>query len=109
MLHKRRYTMLLRDIVLSACIAVLPILSFADDMVARSGKDSLRLTQAPCVAKVHVPDNVKEKLKASVAILNGVTYPACWAPHASGNVIVWFEDGDMGAVPITLFHPEKGI
>lgn len=101
--------MLLRDIVLSACIAVLPILSFAGDMVARSGKDSLRLTQAPCVAKVHVPENAKEKLQAAYATIDGKTYPACWAVHSSGNVIVWFEDGDMGAVPITMFKQEKGI
>lgn len=101
--------MLLKKYILAACVAMLPILSFADDMVARNGKDSLRLMQKPCVANIPVQGDLKDKLQAASATIDGKSYNACWAPHASGNVIIWFEDGDMGAVPITLFHPEKGI
>jgi hypothetical protein len=96
----------MRSLAMAAALLAAP--AFADDFVARSGKDVLRLTQQPCHEKVVQLIEQRPDL-AAFATIDGKTYLGCWALRADGRVLIRYEDGDAGLIPLTDFEPEKGV
>lgn len=85
--------------------------AIAADMVARKGKDSVRLTDAPCPAAIGqlLPPPIRELFRAASASVDGKTYAACFAMRPDGYVVLQYEDGDAGLVPMHEFKREPGV
>ena len=110
----------MRKLCLLALVAVLCLLSplsalAAPDnaMTARSedGKAVLHLLRGPCTAPevlVHVPAQFHAQLQRGESTFDGQPFKACWLARADGYVIVVYEDGGVGQIPITAFVPETG-
>jgi hypothetical protein len=81
-----------------------------DDMVASDGHDSVRLTQHPCPPAIlaMIPADLHAKVKAAVATVDGKDYSACWLARP-GGVILQYEDGDQGVVPMRDFRRGTGV
>lgn len=89
-----------------ATFAVVP--SFAQELVARQGDDSVRLSDTACTS-----DQVLRRLepgtagdyKAASAVFQGQRFNACW--RMMGNVAhLVYEDGDQGIIPVQELKPE---
>lgn len=93
---------MLRLLILAAALAAGP--AMAADMEARSGSDSVRITDKPCplVDKLaeRVPQGMRGFLRLALTHWQGQDYTACWVPSGSA-VILLYEDGDTGAIPIS--------
>lgn len=98
----------MKRVFLAAILAAGPAL--ADDYVARSGTDSIRLTQAACYSEVlaTTPKELHERLRAATAIVGGQTYSACWV-ESGGFVFIAYADGDRGQIAVSDFKIEHGV
>jgi hypothetical protein len=97
----------MRRYLIAALLAAGP--SFAGDLVATEGKDSVRLTQEPCpvpVLKV-LPEGVRGFFRKAVVLFEGKSWIACWAPRTDGTVHLVYSDGDSGLVPMDLFTEDR--
>lgn len=103
--------MLRRIIVLIAIALGCLLPAMADDFVARSGSDTLRLTEKPCTneAVKKLLQALPERWQEASAIVNGRSYAACWILMQDGMVWLRYEDGDSGRVPAHYFKPEHGV
>ncbi len=75
------------------------------DLVARSGANELRLSQANCdnpAVLAAVGPTLGAKMRAATARVEGEIYAACWVLY-QGNVYVIYEDGDQSAIPLSAF------
>ena len=93
-----------------AGIAMLALSAQADDMVASNGTDSVRLTQQPCPPAIlaTIPPQFQAQAKAASASVSGTSYTACWV--ASGSyVVLQYEDGDTGVIPMSQFRRSPGV
>lgn len=75
----------------------------AGELVAYDGKDTIRLTDAPCASDTvlsHVPDGARPEFMKADVVLHGEKFTACWriTPVAAHLV---YEDGDQGLVPLS--------
>jgi hypothetical protein len=79
--------------------------------VARSGKDTVRITDAPCPQQVlkQLPEGTRGYFRAAFAVVEGKSYAACWAPRNDGTVVLIYPDGDMGLIPLADFNTDPGI
>lgn len=98
----------------STVIAALLAASFsasATDMVARLGKDSVRLTEEPCPVEViqHVPQGQRGFFRRAFVQINGHEWSACFAARPDGVVIVVYSDGDVGQIPMQIFKQDDGV
>lgn len=95
----------MKRILFTLAAMLLSGLAFADDMVASRGADSVRLTQKPCPAGIlaMIPPQLMARVKAATATVDGKDYAACWIA-ANGQVILQYEDGDSGAIPLSEFR-----
>lgn len=82
--------------------------ALAEDMVAKSGSDYIRLTEAPCLGE-YVPEADRGSFRAAYAQVDGESFKACWSMRAGGQVIIAYEDGDWGLVPSHEFKPYLGV
>lgn len=76
------------------------------DMEARHEGDVMRITREPCppaVLKV-IPEGHRGVFRLALATVGGVVYRACWALQVDGLVMVVYDDGDRGLVPMALFR-----
>lgn len=99
----------MKRLILIAAMFTAP--AFSADMVARAGKDYVRLMAAPCagvVSEMLVPA-IRDDFLTAAASMNGKEYAACWTLRPDGTVIVAYEDGDVGLIPVTDFKQEDGI
>lgn len=80
-----------------------------DDLVASQGTDSVRLTQKPCPAGLlaMIPQELHSKVRAASAFIEGRAHAACWIA-ANGQVILQYDDGDSGVVPMREFRRSPG-
>lgn len=77
---------------------------FAADLVARNGTDSLRLTGESCPAAVLalIPPEYHEAMRKAVAHVRGQKWVGCYLV-VGDMVLVQYDDGETGAVPLALF------
>lgn len=80
------------------------------DGVASNGKDSVRITGAPCPAAIvaMVPEQVREFVRAAFAKVDGKSYSACWIVRGDFAHLL-YEDGDQGLIPLRDFRNEPGV
>ncbi len=91
----------MKALILCAAVVVAPV-AFADDLIARQGEDSVRLTDAPCVSEqvlVRLAPQAHETLRAATAVFQGRNFAACWRP-VGGMAVLIYEDGDQGIIPL---------
>jgi hypothetical protein len=91
---------------LAAAFATAP--SFAQELVARQGDDSVRLSENACSSELVLrrlePGSAGE-YKAASAVFQGQRFTACW--RMMGNVAhLVYEDGDQGIIPAAELKPD---
>lgn len=81
------------------------------DAVATNGKDSIRLTQGACAPEVlrHIPEGYRGFFRSAPSMLGGKAWVACWAHRTDGTILIVYEDGDQGIVPIGEFRDAPGV
>lgn len=80
--------------------------AWAEDLVAKNGDDSVRLTQSECPSEILklLPAIAVGRTKLAIAVVSGVEYRACWMPY--GDLIALkYEDDDNGLIPEKEFQP----
>ena len=99
----------MKAVALCAAIAALVAApAFAEDLVARQGNDSVRLSEASCQSKLvlsRLEPQTHEQFRAASAEFQGQNFVACW--RMVGNV-AWllYEDGDQGIIPMVELKRE---
>jgi hypothetical protein len=87
----------------AAALLAAPVL--ADEMVASSGNDSVRLSNSPCSSE-HVLNRLKPQYRAELrdatAVVQGQTFKACWVVEGQAAHLL-YEDGDQGLIPLRDF------
>jgi hypothetical protein len=90
----------------AAALAAAP--SFAQELVARQGDDSVRLSDTACKSELvlrRLDPSTADEYKAASAVFQGQKFNACW--HMMGNVAhLVYEDGDQGIIPVAELKPE---
>lgn len=93
-------------LVAVAAFAAAP--SFAQELVARQGGDSVRLSDAACSSDLvlaRVEAGARDEYKQASAHFQGQNFTACW--RVMGNVAhLVYEDGDQGIIPMQELRPE---
>jgi hypothetical protein len=82
--------------------------AMADDLVARNGSDSVRLTSRPCSTPevlALLPADIHDQFQEAVAHVGGQTFRGCWILGPDDRVHLRYEDGDMGILRYGLFKP----
>jgi len=88
------------------CAAALlagPVL--ADELVASSGNDSVRLSSNPCSSEEvlnRLHPQMRAALRDATAVVQGKTFKACWAVEGRAAHLL-YEDGDQGLIPLRDF------
>jgi len=94
--------------VIAAAAALAAAPTFAQDLVARQGEDSVRLSDAACQSELvlnRLEGEQHEEFHAATAVFQGKNFQACW--RQMGNVaFLVYEDGDQGIIPIQELKPE---
>jgi hypothetical protein len=93
---------------LFVCAALVAGPVLAQDLVARQGDDSVRLSEAPCTSEVvlhQLPAHVRADFKTASAVVEGKTFQACWRQTGDSAVLL-YEDGDQGLIPMNELKPE---
>lgn len=89
-----------------ATFAVAP--SFAQELVARQGNDSVRLSDSACSSQEvlrRIEPGTAGDYKAASAVFQGQNFTACW--RIMGNVAhLIYEDGDQGIIPVQELKPD---
>lgn len=96
----------MKYLLLCAAVAAAPV--FAQDLIARQGGDSVRLSESPCTSDVvlqQLPAHVRADFKTASAVVEGKTFQACWRQAGEAAVLL-YEDGDQGVIPMTELKPE---
>jgi hypothetical protein len=101
----------MKTLALAAALAVAALASaptFAQDLVARQGNDSVRLSEAACASELvlgRLEAGQHEEFHAATAVFQGQNFVACW--RAMGNVaFLLYEDGDQGVIPLQELKPD---
>ena len=91
--------------VLAAC-AVAP--TFAQDLVARQGDDSVRLSEEACKSELvlsRLSPTQAGEFRAASAVFQGQRFQACWRIMGNAAYLV-YEDGDQGVIPVHELKPD---
>jgi hypothetical protein len=90
----------MRSILIAAALSLAAGNAMAD-FIASNGSDSMRLTMRACEL-----DNIAQKdvMLAAVAVVDGKTWRACWAPVSREQVYILYEDGDASLLPLGAFR-----
>lgn len=91
--------------VLAAAVAA-P--AFSQELVARQGTDSVRLSEAACQSELvlaRVDAGSQDEYKAATAEFQGQNFVACWRTMGGVAHLV-YEDGDQGVIPLQELKPE---
>lgn len=94
--------------ICAAFAALVAAPSFADELVARQGNDSVRLSEGACKSELvlgRLEPTTHEEFRAASAEFQGQNFIACW--RMVGNV-AWllYEDGDQGIIPMAELKRE---
>jgi hypothetical protein len=108
-MRSRHWEKQLKAAVFCAAVATFVVApSFAQELVARQGDDSVRLSETTCSSQLVLrrldPSTAGEYKQAS-AVFQGQRFTACW--RMMGNVAhLVYEDGDQGVIPVRELKPE---
>jgi hypothetical protein len=99
----------MKAVVFCAAVAALAAApSFAQELVARQGDDSVRLSDAACKSELvlsRLDPSAADEYKSASAVFQGQRFTACW--RMMGNVAhLVYEDGDQGIIPAQELKPE---
>ena len=89
-----------------ATFAVAP--AFAEELVARQGDDSVRLSDAACKSELvlaRLDPSSAEQYRSASAVFQGQRFQACWRVVGNAAHLV-YEDGDQGIIPVNELKPE---
>jgi hypothetical protein len=90
-----------------AAIAAAPA-SFAQELVARQGDDSVRLSDADCTSQLvlsRLEPGTAGEFHAASAVFQGQKFQACWRMVGNAAYLV-YEDGDQGLIPASELKPD---
>jgi hypothetical protein len=82
---------------------------FADEVVASSGTDSVRLSDSPCSNEQvlsKLSPRAREVLRDATAVVQGQQFRACWLVDGQAAHLL-YEDGDQGLIPLSDFKLPK--
>jgi hypothetical protein len=83
----------------------------AQEMVAKSGDDVVRLIDLPCPygsVLRFIPEEARRQFRKSEARISGQRFFACFR-LVGDRVQVVYEDGDVGYIPAGEFKEEPGV
>jgi len=87
----------------AAALLAAPVL--ADELVASSGNDSVRLSSNPCSSEQvlnRLKPQFRAELRDATAVVQGKTFKACWVIEGRAAHLL-YEDGDQGLIPLRDF------
>jgi hypothetical protein len=86
-------------------------LSAHADYIANNGRDTVRLTDAPCPLEVLklLPEGARGYYRSAHAQIGKQSYAACWAPYGRDGVHLKYSDGDEGLIPVADFKASPGV
>lgn len=90
-----------------AAVAAAPA-SFAQELIARQGDDSVRLSDAACTSQPvlnRLDPGTSGQYHAASAVFQGQKFQACWRMVGNAAYLV-YEDGDQGLIPAEQLKPE---
>jgi hypothetical protein len=82
--------------------------AFADDLVARQGDDSVRLSDAACKSELvlsRLEPGMASDFRSASAVFQGQRFQACWRMMGNAAYLV-YEDGDQGVIPVNELKPD---
>ncbi|MES3000357.1 MAG: hypothetical protein V4787_06665 [Pseudomonadota bacterium] len=91
----------------AALVAATP--AFADELVAVSGADQIRLSDSPCSnEKVlsQLSPRARAMLRDASAVVQGQQFKACWIVDGESAHLL-YEDGDQGLIPLSDFKQPR--
>jgi hypothetical protein len=87
----------------AAALVAAPVL--ADELVAKNGDDSVRLSDSPCTSEQvlsRLKPEYRSELRDASAVVQGQTFKACWVVEGHAAHLL-YEDGDQGLIPLSDF------
>ncbi|HEX2544775.1 MAG TPA: hypothetical protein VHL79_07850 [Ramlibacter sp.] len=82
--------------------------AFAQDLVARQGNDSVRLSDAACKSELvlsRLEPAIASEFRSASALFQGQRFQACWRMMGNAAYLV-YEDGDQGVIPAHELKPD---
>lgn len=82
--------------------------AFAQELVARQGDDSVRLSDAACKSELvlgRLEPASATQYRAASAVFQGQRFQACWRMVGNAAHLV-YEDGDQGIIPVAELKPD---
>ena len=99
----------MKAVVFCAALATLSAApAFAQELVARQGDDSVRLTDTACQSALvlgRLDPTAAGDYRAASAVFQGQRFQACWRMVGNAAHLV-YEDGDQGIIPAAELKPE---
>ena len=95
----------MRCALLCAAAVLLAAPAWAEEVVASSGNDSVRLSDSPCTNRQvldRLEPSLRPVLRDASAVVQGQTFKACWVVHGNAAHLL-YEDGDQGLIPLSDF------
>lgn len=87
------------------CVALgcLATTALANDLVVNEGNDTIRFSDAACSSQAvlkRIEPEAHARFRTAFATLQGQRYTACWSVMSTAVLLV-YEDGDQGLVPVS--------
>ena len=82
--------------------------AFAQELVARQGDDSVRLSDSDCTSQMvlsRIEPGTADQYHAASAVFQGQRFQACWRMVGNAAYLVYV-DGDQGLIPAQDLKPE---
>ena len=97
----------MKAVVFCAALATFAVAASAQDLIARQGDDSVRLSEDACKSELVLSriDGDGSEFHAASAVFQGQRFQACWRMMGNAAYLV-YEDGDQGIIPASELKPE---
>lgn len=98
----------MKALVICAAFATAVAPVFAQELVARQGDDSVRLSDSECKSELvlsRIEPGTAGEFHAASAVFQGQRFQACWRMVGNAAYLV-YEDGDQGIIPADELKPE---
>jgi hypothetical protein len=98
----------MKALVICAALATAVAPVFAQELVARQGDDSVRLSDSECKSELvlsRIEPGQASEFHAASAVFQGQRFQACWRMVGNAAYLV-YEDGDQGIIPADELKPE---
>jgi hypothetical protein len=95
-------------VICAALVAAAASPAFAQELVARQGDDSVRLSDAACKSELvlgRLEPGAANQYRAASAVFQGQRFQACWRMVGNAAHLV-YEDGDQGIIPAAELKPD---